>query len=100
VETCAYGDKDDELCEPSMDCSISVLRELCCSTCANYVVPEVVEGAVPLRLVLILCLHVVITLICYCEYHIDIILLAHSQYHIDISLAQYQHHIDCYIRLL
>ena len=44
-EMCLYGDKDKSFCTTgTVDCSIKVARELCCGTCADFVIPSLVEG--------------------------------------------------------
>ena len=40
---CMYGDRDS-MCKIGMDCSLSVVRDLCCDTCAGYAIPNVVIG--------------------------------------------------------
>lgn len=44
VAECRYGDKDTSFCRADMDCSLSVVRELCCNTCKDYAIPNVVQG--------------------------------------------------------
>ncbi|XP_067939652.1 uncharacterized protein [Watersipora subatra] len=48
--TCLYGDKNLEFCSQNADCSLSVIRSLCCGTCSDYQIPDDVNAVYQLKI--------------------------------------------------